>query len=119
MREFDHIGLTTTEKQPDEMYVEATKVWVTSPVDSSQKVEYLRYEPDSLRYEPDSPVTGPLRELPHVAFRVDDLDKEIEGEEVILGPFHATENLRVVFIFKHGLVYEFMESAAGKDWHKA
>jgi hypothetical protein len=112
MKEFDHIGLTTTEKQPDEMYVEATKVWVTSPVDSSQKVEYLRYEPDS-------PVTGPLRELPHVAFRVDDLDKEIEGEEVILGPFNATENLRVVFIFKHGLVYEFMESAAGKDWHKA
>ena len=110
MREFDHIGLTTTEQQPDEMYVESTKVWVTNPVDSPQYVEYLRYEPDS-------PVTGPLRELPHVAFRVDDLDKEIEGEQVILGPFDATESLRVVFIFKDGLVYEFMESSAGKDWH--
>ena len=112
MREFDHIGLTTTEKQPDEMYVEATKVWVTNPADSPEKVEYLRYEPDS-------PVRGPLRELPHVAFRVDDLEKEIEGEDVVLGPFNATDELRVVFIFKDGLVYEFMESSAGKDWYKA
>jgi hypothetical protein len=39
MREFDHIGLTTTEKQPDEMYVESTKVWVTNPADSPEMVE--------------------------------------------------------------------------------
>jgi hypothetical protein len=111
MREFDHIGLVTTEKQPNEMYVEATKVWVTNPAESPQMVEYLRYEPDS-------PVTGPLRELPHVAFRVDDFDQEIEGEEVILGPFNATDTLRVVFIYKDGLVYEFMTSSVGKDWHE-
>jgi hypothetical protein len=112
MREFDHIGLTTTERQADEMYVESTKVWVTDPTQSPQMVEYLRYEPDS-------PVTGPLRELPHVAFRVDDLDAEIEGEEIILGPFNPTEGLRVAFIFKDGVVYEFMQSSVGKDWHKA
>jgi len=112
MREFDHIGLTTIEKQPNEMYVESTKVWVTNPLENDQRIEYLRYEPDS-------PVTGPLRELPHIAFRVDDLDKEIEGEEVILGPFNPTDTLRVVFIHKEGLVYEFMESSVGGDWHKA
>ena len=111
MKAFDHIGLTTTEKQPDEMYVEATKVWVTDPNKSSQMVEYLRYEPDS-------PVAGPLRELPHLAFRVDNLDREIEGEEVILGPFKPNEVLRVVFILKDGVVWEFMESSVGKDWHK-
>ena len=112
MREFDHIGLTTTERQSGEMYVESTKVWVTDPTQSPQMVEYLRYEPDS-------PVTGPLRELPHVAFRVDNLDAEIEGEEIILGPFNPTEDLRVAFIFKDGVVYEFMQSSVGKDWHKA
>ena len=94
------------------MYVESTKVWVTDPTESPQMVEYLRYEPDS-------PVTGPLRELPHVAFRVDNLDAEIEGEEIILGPFNPTEDLRVAFIFKDGVVYEFMQSSVGKDWHKA
>jgi hypothetical protein len=112
MREFDHIGLPTTEKQPDEMYVEATKVWVTSPANSSQMVEYLRYEPDS-------PVTGPLRTLPHLAFRVDNLDKAMAGEQVILGPFAPTPELRVVFIYKEGVVWELMESKVGKDWHKA
>ena len=111
MRDFDHIGLPTDDKRPNEMWVESTRVWVTSPTDSPDMIEYLRYEPDS-------PVTGPLREKPHVAFRVEDLDWEIEGENVILGPFDANENLRVVFIYRDGLVYEFMQSKVGKDWHK-
>jgi hypothetical protein len=112
MREFDHIGLTTTEIQPNEMYVESTKVWVTNPAENPQMVEYLRYEHDS-------PVTGPMRELPHIAFRVDDLDKEMEGEEIVLGPFNATDTVRVVFILKDGVIFEFMESSEGKDWHKS
>ena len=112
MRDFDHIGLPTDVKRPNEMWVESTRVWVTSPADSPDMIEYLRYEPDS-------PVTGPLREKPHVAFRVEDLDWEIEGENVILGPFDANENLRVVFIYRDGLVYEFMQSKVGKDWHKS
>ena len=111
MREFDHIGLTSTVKRPNEMFVESTRVWVTNPADSPEMVEYLRYEPDS-------PITGPLRELPHVAFRTDSIEREIKGEEVILGPFKPNENLTVVFIHKDGLVYEFMESSAGKDWFK-
>ena len=112
MREFDHIGLPTTEKQPDEMYVEATKVWVTNPAHSSQLIEYLRYEPDS-------PVTGPLRTLPHLCFRVDDLDAAMAGAQIELGPFNPTPDVRVVFVYKEGVVWEFMESKRGKDWHKA
>jgi len=111
MREFDHIGLITEVKRPGEMWVEATRVWVTDPAASPEMVEYLRFEPDT-------PCSGPIIEKPHAAFRVEDLEKEIAGEDVILGPFDANENLRVVFIYKDGLVYEFMESKVGKDWHK-
>ena len=82
MREFDHIGLPSDVKRENEMWVEATRVWVTSPTDSPDMIEYLRYEPDS-------PVTGPLRTGPHLCFRVEDLDKEIEGAEVLLGPVQA------------------------------
>ena len=102
MREFHHMGLPTDQKQPDEVYVPDTKVWVTSPEDHPYRVEFLRYEPDS-------PVTGPLRDLPHMSFKVDDLRKEIEGEEVILGPFAPMEGLVVVFIHKDGAVFEFMQ----------
>jgi hypothetical protein len=111
MRQFDHIGLKSTVKRPNEMWVESTRVWVTDPAQSAEMVEYLRYEDDSS-------VTGPLRELPHVAFRVDNLDEELAGEQVLLEPFQPNENLRVAFIYKDGVVFEFMESKVGKDWHK-
>ncbi len=102
MRKFHHIGLPTQEKQPGEVYVEDTKVWVTSPDDHPYRVEYLRFEPDS-------PVSGPLRDMAHVAFEVDDLAAALEGEEVILEPFEPLEGLTVAFIMKDGAVFEFMK----------
>ena len=111
MRQFDHVGVPTDNQQPGEMYVPATKVWVTDPEKHPHKVEFLRFEPDS-------PVKGAVRDQPHFAFRVDNLDEAIEGEEVVLGPFVATENLRVVFILKDGAVYEFMESLGAGHWHQ-
>jgi hypothetical protein len=112
MREYDHTGLPTDEKQPVEMWVEATRVWVTDPMAHPYKVEYLRYEPDS-------PVIGPVRDQPHMAFRVDNLDEAMAGCEVLLGPFNATDSLRVVFVLKDGAVFEFMENAQGGEWFKA
>jgi hypothetical protein len=102
MREFHHVGLPTDEKQPGEIYIEETKVWITDPESHPYKVEYLRYEPDS-------PTTGPLRELPHLAFTTDDLEREIEGKNVILGPFRPMDGLTVVFIHEEGAVFEFMQ----------
>ena len=102
MRQFHHVGLPTADKQPGEIYVEDTKVWITDPADHPYKVEYLRYEPDS-------PVTGPLRELPHVAFGTDDLEREIAGKNVILAPFRPMEGLTVAFVYEDRAVFEFMQ----------
>ena len=112
MKDFDHIGLPTDEKQPGEMWVEETRVWVTNPQDHPYKVEFLRFEPDS-------PVTGPVRDLPHIAFQVDNLEEAMGDSPVLLGPFQPNENLRVVFVLKDGAVFEYMESKVGKDWHAA
>ena len=109
MREFDHVGLPTDTKQEGESYVAETKVWVTNPRQNRYKVEYLRFEPDT-------PVKGPVRELPHLAFKVDDLDAAIKGEKVLLGPFRVDDNLRVVFIYKDGAVFEFMEFKDKSLW---
>jgi hypothetical protein len=112
MKQFDHMGLPTDDKQPNEMYVAETKVWVTDPVAHPYRVEFLRYEPDT-------PVTGPVRELPHIAFRVDNLQQCIEeGGEIVLGPFHPTDTLTVVFIYKDGAVFEYMESSEAGHWFK-
>lgn len=111
MRTFDHVGIPTGEKQPEEMYVEATKVWVTDPMRHPQRIEYLRFEPDT-------PVQGPVRDLPHFAFQVDDLEAEIGGAQILLGPFSPTDTLRVVFIWKDGAVFELMENSVEGHWFR-
>ncbi len=102
MRKFSHIGLPTDEPQPGEIYVPATKVYVTEFESHPYKVEYLRYEADS-------PATGPIRDLPHIAFETDDLERELEGEEVILEPFDPMPGLTVAFILRDGAVFEYMK----------
>jgi hypothetical protein len=53
-----------------------------------------------------------------MAFRVNDLAKEIENAEVLLGPFRPTESLLVVFILRDGAVFEFMESSVPGHWFR-
>lgn len=103
--EFDHIGVITDVEQPNETWVEATKVWVTSPRAHSHHVEFLRFHPSST-------VSGPLRTMPHVAYRTRDLDASIAGHEVLLEPFTVGDGFaRVAFVLIDGGVVEFMEYA--------
>ena len=102
---FDHIGLVTSEKKPGERWVEATRVWVTSPRAHPFHIEWLRYEPDS-------PVTGPLRTQPHVAYRVVDVHTAIRGQRVLLEPFAVGDGfVTVAFVDHEGVVVEFMQYA--------
>ena len=100
--EFDHVGIITTEKKPDEMYIAPTKVWVTRFMDHPYHVEWLRYEPDS-------PVTGPVREMPHVAYRVDDIEAAGKGLKVLLEPFDVGFATVAFFQTDDGAVVEFMK----------
>ncbi len=109
--EFDHIGLITDEKKAGENFVEATRVWVTNPKDHPLNVEWLRYEPDS-------PVTGPLRERPHVSYRVKSIEEASRGLKVLLEPFTVGDFVRVGFYeYEDGAVVEFMEYIRDKgEW---
>ena len=111
MRAFDHVGIPTEQRHPEEMWVPETKVWVTDPLRDPHRIEYLRFEPDT-------PVTGPVRDLPHIAFRVDNLEAEMAGAEVLLGPFSPTDTLRVVFVLRDGAVFEFMQNSAPGHWFR-
>ena len=101
MRRFHHVGIISDQVQPGEIYVAQTRVHVTNPADHPYRVEYLRFEPDR-------PVPSPVRDQPHMAFAVEDLEAEIAGEQILLGPFRAMEGLRVAFILRDGAVFEFM-----------
>lgn len=102
---FDHIGLVTTERKEGERWVEATRVWVTSPRAHPFHIEWLRYEPDS-------PVRGLLRTDPHVAYRVDDVRAAVTGHRVLLAPFDVGDGFATVaFVDVGGVVVEFMQYA--------
>lgn len=102
---FDHIGVPTSERKQGESWVEATRVWVTSPRAHPCNVEWLRYEPDSA-------VRGPLRTDPHIAYRVDDVHAAIEGHAVVAEPFDVGDGfLTVAFVQVDGALVEFMQYA--------
>lgn len=98
---FDHVGVTTTVRQPNENWVEQSRVWVTNPHDHPDRVEFLRYEPDST-------VPDIIKQNPHVAFKVEALEPYLEGVEIVIPPFTVGDFLEVVFVRKHGLIFEYM-----------
>jgi hypothetical protein len=50
-----------------------------------------------------------LRDQPHIAYKTDDLKREMEGKKVLLGPFTALEGLDVVFVLEDDAVVEYMQ----------
>ncbi|MCB1376874.1 MAG: hypothetical protein KDK89_00670 [Alphaproteobacteria bacterium] len=103
MFEFDHVGITTAIKQPDENWVEQSRVWVTNPRNHPEHIEFLRYEPDSA-------VPDIIKANPHVAFRVASLGQHMNqpGVEIIIPPFVVGDFLEVVFVRKYNTIFEYM-----------
>ena len=104
---YHHTGVITDQAQPGEVYVEATKVWVTKLEDHPFRIEFLRFEPDT-------PVVPPVSDHCHTAYTVDDLEAAIEGKNIVLGPFDALDGLRVVFIEENGAIIEYMQFSEGR-----
>lgn len=103
MFDFDHVGITTTTRQPDENWVEQSRVWVTNPRKHAEHIEFLRYEPDST-------VPDIIKSNPHIAFRVEALEPHLKapGVEIIIPPFVVGDFLEVVFVRKYTTVFEYM-----------
>jgi catechol 2,3-dioxygenase-like lactoylglutathione lyase family enzyme len=100
--QFDHIGIVTAERKAGEIFVPATRVWRTEAAEHPFRVEWLRFEPDS-------PVTGPVREMPHVAYSVDDVHAAGEGMEVLLEPFDVGPRIVAFYRTPDGAVVEFVQ----------
>ena len=100
--QFEHIGIVTSQKKPGARFVPATRVWVTDFTEHPYRIEWLRFEPDS-------PVTGPVREMPHVAYRVDDVEAAGRGMKVLLEPFDAGPRICGFYQTDDGAVIEFLK----------
>ena len=110
-RTFHHVGLRAMEPQPGENFVESTRVWVTDPNAHPQRIEYVRYEPDSY-------LDDRFRDMPHVAWVVDDIDPWIAGLEIAIAPFEVGDPpfTRAAFVWEDGMISEYMAFLPGAIW---
>ena len=102
MKEFNHIGIPSSVVREEEIYLEGAKLYVTDFNKSENRIEWLRFEEDS-------PMPEQLKTIAHVAFMVDDLDKALEGQEILIEPFEPMEGLKVAFVLEDGAPVEFMQ----------
>ena len=102
MLKYHHLGIPTDISRKGERYLEKYGMYVSGYEESPYNIEWMRFEPDSSVHEL-------IQKIPHIAFEVDDLEKAIEGKEVISGPNSPSEGIRVAFIVDNGAPVEFLE----------
>jgi hypothetical protein len=110
-KRFHHVGLRAIDPQPVEHEVASSRCWVTSPLTHPNRIEFLRYAPDS-------PISREFQDAPHVAWEVETLEPHLEGKEVYLEPFDVGEPpfARVAFTREDGLFTEYMQFYPGRRW---
>ncbi len=79
---YHHLEVPTKKKLEDEKYLPHFRVYVSGYGKPPFGVEWVRFEEDA-----DS--LGIVKTLPHVACEVADIERAIEGRNVIIRQFHA------------------------------
>lgn len=105
MRKYHHYGIPTQEMRPDETLVETQgfKFYSTPFEGNKWHIQWHRFpEGHGL---PDL-----VTQVPHIAFQVDDLDREIEGAKILFGPYSPLEGYRVAMIEEQGVPIELVET---------
>lgn len=111
MRRYHHLGIPTEEPRPDERHLEQFGVFVAGYEDSPYGIEWMRFEPGS-------PLPELVQTVPHVAFEVDDLARELEGREMLIPPNSPSEGITVAFIVHDGAPVELLQ-IDGSRWAAA
>ncbi|MGQ3889264.1 VOC family protein [Legionella sp. CNM-1927-20] len=105
---FHHIGVPTTNIQPDERYSSTFKMYTSGGKTNEFRIQYHRFEEDS-------PLHSLIKSKPHIAFKVDDLKKAISNKEVILGPYEPFPGFKVAVINECGIPIELIETTLSEE----
>jgi hypothetical protein len=102
MKQYHHLGIPTSEKKENETYLEKLKFYVSGFEESPYGIEWMRFEADS-------PLPELVKTMPHVAFKVDNLEEELIGKEIIIEPNSPSKGVKVAFIVDNGAPVEFIQ----------
>jgi hypothetical protein len=102
MKKYHHLGIPTTMPRPGEVYLEQFKVHCTNHESNPFGIQWMRYAPDC-------PLPELVKNLPHVAFEVDDLQAALVGYEILIQPNSPSEGVLVAFVLVDGAPVEFLQ----------
>ena len=101
--EFHHIGIPTTEVKPNEYYAKKFDLWSADFEGTVVRGQWHRFGPKHTLH--------PLIEkFPHIAFRVEDLEKALEGKEIIMEIYEPIPGYKVAMINDGGVPVEFVQT---------
>lgn len=102
---YSHYGIPTSEVKENESYVEVGDFkFYTTPYEAN------KYHIMWHRFEEGHGLPEIITKVPHIAFTVENLDKEIKGKKVILGPYYPLEGYRVAMFEEDGVLIELIET---------
>ncbi|MCF8223352.1 MAG: hypothetical protein K9J25_09405 [Bacteroidales bacterium] len=101
---YHHTGIPTNEKKKGERYIPHLKFWVTGFEESPFGIEWMRFEDDCLMHEL-------VKTKAHVAFEVDDIDKELNRIDfkILTPPNSPGDGIRVAMIEHNGAPVELIQ----------
>jgi len=99
---FNHIGIPTKDKFEGEIDLPHLKMTVSDHENNPYGIQWQRYWSDA-------PYPDLVKTVPHIAFVVEDILREIKGKKVIIQPNSPSEGLVVAFIEVNGAPVELME----------
>lgn len=99
---FSHLGIPTNERFEGEINLPHLKMTVSDHENNPYGIQWMRFWEGA-------PYPELVKTVPHVAFEVENLTKELEGKWVIIEPNSPSEGLTVAFIEVNGAPVELME----------
>jgi len=100
---FHHLGIPTTEKKPGERYSQRFGMYTSDSSCQAMRIQWHRFEPGS-------PMHPLIQTIPHVALKVEDLDRVVTGYNILLGPYEPLPDFRVAFIEDSGQPIELVQT---------
>ncbi|MFH1851588.1 MAG: hypothetical protein ABIA75_04520 [Candidatus Neomarinimicrobiota bacterium] len=99
---YNHFGIPTSSCFEDEIDLPNLKMTVSDHENNPYGIQWQRYWENA-------PYPDLVKSVPHVAFEVDDLQKELSGKKIIIKPNSPSDGLLVAFIEVNGVPIELMQ----------
>ncbi len=105
-RTFPRTGGPGSIRRAGEVYFEKYKVYISGFHSGPSGLQWVRFEEGSCLPEI-------LREIPHIAFEVEDLEEALRGGAVLVPPHRPREGLTMALILRRGAPIELMRFEEG------